>query len=229
MTGVLLAAIISTLSLEGDVAEEDGPYVVVPFEVPEGTVEIQLQIRDESAAATLDFGLEGPDGFRGWCGRYDQPLVIGEEESTRCYLTGPIVPGEWRVDIGAAHLAGETVHWTATLEFRRLNYDYNNYELQRTGQRVFCCELYTDPDGNLILLENRPITTGDSVIDATPGTDQYARPAVNVTLDHVGRVCSTRAAAVAASSSSAGNRAASANGAAYRLDPDPRLTVISAA
>ena len=118
MTAVVLAAIISTLSLEGDVAPEDGPYVVAPFEVPAGTVEIGFQIRDESAAATLDFGLEGPDGFRGWCGRYDQPLIVGEAESSRCYLTGAIEPGAWRIDIGAAHLAGETVHWTATLEFR---------------------------------------------------------------------------------------------------------------
>ena len=75
---------------------------------------------------------------------------------------------------------------TATLQFREVNYDSNAYEVQRNGTRLICCELYIDPDGIPILLERRPIATGDQVIDATPGTDQYSRPAVNVVLDGPG-------------------------------------------
>jgi preprotein translocase subunit SecD len=75
---------------------------------------------------------------------------------------------------------------TATLEFRALNYENDPVEIQRSGRQLVCCELYTDPSGQLILLNRRPIVTGDQVIDATPGTDNYSRPAVNVTLDGPG-------------------------------------------
>jgi len=75
---------------------------------------------------------------------------------------------------------------TATLEFRAVYYDENAYEIQRSGRQLVCCELYIDPDGIPILLRRARIATGDQVIDATPGTDQYSRPAVNVTLNGQG-------------------------------------------
>ena len=75
---------------------------------------------------------------------------------------------------------------TATLEFRAVYYDENAYEIQRSGRQLVCCELYDDPDGIPILLRRQNIVSGDQVIDATTGTDQYSRPAVNVTLDGPG-------------------------------------------
>lgn len=118
MSPVVLAAVISTLTLEGDVTSEGGDYVVVPFEVPAGTVEILFRHRHDTPGATLDFGVEDPGGFRGWGGRLGEETIIGEDESSRCYLPGPIEPGTWRVDIGKAFLSAERVHWTVTLEFR---------------------------------------------------------------------------------------------------------------
>ncbi len=75
---------------------------------------------------------------------------------------------------------------TATLEFRAVYYDESAYDIQRSGRQLVCCELYIDPDGIPILLRRTRIATGDQVIDATPGTDQYSRPAVNVTLNRQG-------------------------------------------
>ena len=75
---------------------------------------------------------------------------------------------------------------TATLEFRAVYYDANAYEVQRSGRQLVPAELYTDPDGIPILLRRQRIVTGDQVIDATPGTDRFSRPAVNVTLDGPG-------------------------------------------
>lgn len=118
MTGVVLAAVISTLTLEGDVTEEGGDYLVVPFEVPAGTVEILFHHQHDTPGTTLDFGIEDPGGFRGWGGRLGEDTVIGVEESSRGYLPGPIEPGTWRIDIGKAFLSASRVHWTATLEFR---------------------------------------------------------------------------------------------------------------
>jgi preprotein translocase subunit SecD len=76
---------------------------------------------------------------------------------------------------------------TATLEYRAVDYDNDALEAERTGRIPICCELYHDPnDGRPILLRRRPIVTGDHVIDATPGFDQYSSPAVNVRLDGPG-------------------------------------------
>lgn len=118
LTSVVLAAVISTLTLEGDVTREGGDYLAVPFEVPAGTVEILFRHRHDTPGTTLDFGIEDPSGFRGWGGRLGEDTVIGEEESSRCYLPGPIEPGTWRVDIGKAFLTAKRVHWTVELEFR---------------------------------------------------------------------------------------------------------------
>jgi MYXO-CTERM domain-containing protein len=118
VTSVVLAAVISTLTLEGDVTREGGDYVVVPFEVPAGTAEILFRHGHDTPGTTLDFGLEDPDGFRGWGGRLGEDTIVGGDESSRCYLPGPIQPGTWRVDIGKAFLSADRVHWTVTLELR---------------------------------------------------------------------------------------------------------------
>lgn len=118
MTSVVLAAVISTLTLEGDVTPAGGDYVVVPFEVPAGTAEILFRHGHDTPGTTLDFGLEDPTGFRGWGGRLGEDTIVGGDESSRCYLPGPIQPGTWRVDIGKAFLGADRVHWTVTLEFR---------------------------------------------------------------------------------------------------------------
>jgi MYXO-CTERM domain-containing protein len=115
---VVLAAVISTLTLEGDVTPDGGDYLTVPFEVPAGTVEILFHHAHDTPGTTLDFGIEDTHGFRGWGGRLGEDTVIGEAESSRCYLPGPIEAGTWRIDIGKAFLTAERVHWTATLEFR---------------------------------------------------------------------------------------------------------------
>lgn len=118
MYGLVLAAVISTLPLEGDVTREGGDYVRIPFEVPPGTVEIRFHHTDNSEEDILDFGLEDPNGQRGWCGGLTDDGVIGVMESSRCYLPGPIEPGAgWSVDIGKAQLENPSVHFNITLEF----------------------------------------------------------------------------------------------------------------
>ena len=42
MSLVAVAAVLSTMHYEGDVAGAGGDYVDVPFDVPAGTVEIQI-------------------------------------------------------------------------------------------------------------------------------------------------------------------------------------------
>jgi len=82
--------------------------------------------------------------------------------------------------------AKEILGATATLEYRAVDTENDASEAERTKREPFCCELYHDENGLPILLQRRPIVTGENVIDATTGTDRYNRPAVNITLDGAG-------------------------------------------
>ncbi|MCW5801050.1 MAG: CehA/McbA family metallohydrolase [Deltaproteobacteria bacterium] len=98
-------AVISSMHYEGDVAPTGGDFVDVPFEVPAGTVEIQIAHGDGSDSVILDWGVWDDTGaFRGWGGGNTEDAVIGVAESSRSYRTGPIAPGTWTLVIGKAKL-----------------------------------------------------------------------------------------------------------------------------
>ncbi len=106
---LLLASVPSVASaqivLTGEVDDADGvDYFVLPFEVPEGTVEIEVRHDDLSADNILDWGLLSPSGFRGYGGGNTEPAIVGIEASSRSYLTGPIEAGTWYVYVGEAKL-----------------------------------------------------------------------------------------------------------------------------
>ncbi|HEU0032695.1 MAG TPA: CehA/McbA family metallohydrolase [Kofleriaceae bacterium] len=106
-----LLVVLSTVHLEGDVPVDGGDYVDVPFEVPAGTREIHIVHDDGSDTVILDWGVWGPDGFRGWGGGNTEDAVIGVDQSSRSYLPGPITPGMWTVSIGKAHLDATGGHY----------------------------------------------------------------------------------------------------------------------
>lgn len=113
-----LAAVLSTLHYEGDVAAAGGDYAEVAFAVPAGTVEIQVAHTDGSADVILDWGVWGPDGFRGWGGGNTEDAVIGVAESSRSYLPGAITPGAWTLVIGKAKLAAGAGHYSVDVTCR---------------------------------------------------------------------------------------------------------------
>jgi hypothetical protein len=115
---VFVAAVLSTVQLEGDVTAPGGDYVDVPFTVPAGTVEIQISHTDNSASSILDWGVWSPEGFRGWGGGLTDDTVIGVAQSSRSYLPGPITPGTWTVSIGKAQLEPGGAHYNITIECR---------------------------------------------------------------------------------------------------------------
>jgi hypothetical protein len=112
MSLIVLAVVLSTMHYEGDVTAAGGDYVDVPFEVPAGTVEIQVTHTDGSDSVILDWGVWSPEGFRGWGGGLTDDAIIGVEQSSRSYLPGPITPGTWTVSIGKAQLDGSGGHYS---------------------------------------------------------------------------------------------------------------------
>ena len=104
MGPILFAAVLGTLHLEADVATVAGDYLVVPFEVPAGTVEFDVARTVPGGEVVLDFGVWGPSGARGWGGGLTEPTTIGVKESSRGYLPGPIAPGTWQLVVGKARV-----------------------------------------------------------------------------------------------------------------------------
>ncbi len=119
MGPLLFAAIISTLHLEGDVTAGNGDYVVVPFTVPAGTVELEIDRTTTPAASTiLDFGVwDQASAWRGWSGGLTDPIFVGVADSSRGYVPGAIAAGDWQLVIGKAKLPGPA-HYTADFTFR---------------------------------------------------------------------------------------------------------------
>jgi hypothetical protein len=120
MTGlVAIAAVISSLSLDGSIAADHmGDYVVVPFEVPAGTREIQVQHRSVSSSNVLDWGLWDGQGWRGWGGGLVDDAVVGETAASRGYIPGAITAGTWYLVIGKASIDEVPAAYQVTVTFR---------------------------------------------------------------------------------------------------------------
>lgn len=76
---------------------------------------------------------------------------------------------------------------TATLEYRAVDEQNDPFTAAQTGRIPPESRLYTDQQGNPILLKKRLIVSGDQLIGASGGFDQQTgSPKVDVTLDGVG-------------------------------------------
>ncbi|MGE0787278.1 MAG: CehA/McbA family metallohydrolase [Sandaracinaceae bacterium] len=121
----LLFAILSFASpaaaqivLDDDVPDDGSEFVLVPFEVPAGTVEIEIRHDDGSDANILDWGVLDPDGFRGWGGGNSEPAIVGELAASRSYVPGPLSAGTWRIVIGKALIAEPPGHYHVEIDLR---------------------------------------------------------------------------------------------------------------
>ena len=112
MVTIVIAVVLSTMHYEGDVTAAGGDYADVQFEVPAGTVEIQISHSDGSDYVILDWGVWSPEGFRGWGGGLTDDAIIGVDQSSRGYLPGSITPGTWTVVIGKAKLDTNGGHYS---------------------------------------------------------------------------------------------------------------------
>jgi preprotein translocase subunit SecD len=76
---------------------------------------------------------------------------------------------------------------TATLEYRAVDESNDAFTASQTGRIPPESRLYTDNNGNPVLLKKRLIVSGDQLIGASASFDQQTgQPSVSVTLDGVG-------------------------------------------
>mgnify|MGYP001814122267 FL=1 len=92
------------IRLEGEVPMGEERHFFLPFEVPEGIVEIEVRHDDLSSVNILDWGLDDPNGFRGWGGGNSEPAIVGVDAASRSYVPGEIPPGTWEVVVGKARV-----------------------------------------------------------------------------------------------------------------------------
>lgn len=88
-----------------DAVDAFGPdFVLYDFDVPAGVVEVEVRHDSVDDSDVIDFGVEDPNGFRGWGGGNSEPAIVGTLAASRSYRPGPIPAGTWRVVVGKAQL-----------------------------------------------------------------------------------------------------------------------------
>ncbi|RPE79773.1 CehA/McbA family metallohydrolase [Vulcaniibacterium tengchongense] len=111
------------LVLRGELTGADHQtYREVPFEVPEGTARITVQFEygGRERKTTVDLGLLGPDGFRGWSGGNKAVFTVSASDATPSYLPGAIRPGRWALLLGIPNIrAEERARYLARIWFGR--------------------------------------------------------------------------------------------------------------
>jgi hypothetical protein len=93
-----------SIRLEGTVPDGPETHFFLPFEVPPGIVEIEVQHDDLSLQNILDWGLDDPNGFRGWGGGNSESAIVGVQAASRSYISGSIPTGTWEVVVGKAKI-----------------------------------------------------------------------------------------------------------------------------
>ncbi|REL31865.1 protein translocase subunit SecD [Thalassotalea euphylliae] len=81
--------------------------------------------------------------------------------------------------------AKEILNATATIEFRMVDTD-NDIGNALDGRVPASSQLLYERNGTPVLLKKRIMLTGDHIVDAGSGFDEYSRPQVNITLDSPG-------------------------------------------
>ncbi len=124
MRGALILCLVSSTAvaqaiiLEGELPATGPDFVLIPFDVPAGTAEIEVRHPPQQADNILDYGLRDPERFRGWGGGNKEPVVIAANAASRSYLTGPLPAGKWNVVIGKAKVATSPAKYRLEIDVR---------------------------------------------------------------------------------------------------------------
>src|SRR5262245_3902185 len=102
----------------GEIVRADrGHTIERTFLVPPGAaqVDIDFTIDDGDGNLALDFGVHGPNGWRGWSEDRNDRIHIDASSASYGYLPGAIEPGVWSVIVGVANVAGAAVPYRVSI------------------------------------------------------------------------------------------------------------------
>ncbi|MBW2404312.1 MAG: CehA/McbA family metallohydrolase [Deltaproteobacteria bacterium] len=106
------------IHIEGSAPEGPDNFFFLEFEVPEGIVEIEVRHTNLTPGNSLDWGLDDPNGFRGWGGGKGQPGLVGLEAALPSYIPGPIPAGTWEVVVGKARIVNTPAEYAVDIFLR---------------------------------------------------------------------------------------------------------------
>ena len=106
------------IHIEDTVPAGPETHFFIEFEVPEGIAEIEVQHENLTPGNTLDWGLDDPNGFRGWGGGKSQPAIVGLEAALPSYVPGPIPAGTWEVVVGKARIVNTPAEYAVDIILR---------------------------------------------------------------------------------------------------------------
>ena len=109
---------VTKLTFDGEVPGDGLDHFFIPFEVPEGVVEIQVKHDTGDNANIVDWGLNDSAGSRGWGGGTTKPAVLNANASSNGYIRGPIKPGTWKVVGGKAKIVQSPAKYHVEIELR---------------------------------------------------------------------------------------------------------------
>ncbi|MAL83752.1 MAG: protein translocase subunit SecD [Idiomarina sp.] len=140
---------------------------------------LQLQMSDQKLAETRDYAVS-------------QNITIMRNRVNELGVAEPVIQrqGSNRIVVELPGVqdtarAKEILGATATLEFRMVDTE-NDVRDAVNGRVPFGSELLPMRDGPTQLLKEEVIVTGDHIVNADVGYDEYNRPQVNITLDGAG-------------------------------------------
>lgn len=111
------------LVLSGTITRADHEsYRELPFDVPAGVTSIGVEFDHggREQRTTIDLGLRGPEGFRGWSGGNKKSFVVALSHATPSYLAGPLTPGRWYLVLGVPNIReGVRSPYQAQIHFGR--------------------------------------------------------------------------------------------------------------
>ena len=108
----------TSVTLDGNVPTDGLDHFFVPFDVPDGTQEIEILHDDKSPDNILDWGVNDPSGWRGWGGGNTENAVLNAQAASRSYVPGPIAKGTWNVVVGKAKVIVSPAVYHIVVTFR---------------------------------------------------------------------------------------------------------------
>jgi predicted metal-dependent phosphoesterase TrpH len=98
------------LVLRGTLTHADHEtYRMLSFAVPAGVhrITVEFSYTGQEHHTTVDLGLFGPNGFRGWSGGNKSSFAVSANDATPSYLKGSITPGIWKVALGIPNIRAD--------------------------------------------------------------------------------------------------------------------------
>jgi hypothetical protein len=92
-------------------------YQYLPFDVPDVSAGLRIELSYDRRAGVLDLGLIDPIGWRGWSGGARDTVVIGPSAATPGYEQRGLPAGSWQIVLGLHRLPSDGLAFRVNVAF----------------------------------------------------------------------------------------------------------------